>query len=163
MPATKKGNKVEEVAKYKSIPFLIFASFLTTFVVSRVFTYLRPEANLIIRGIHVHHLSYGIILLSILGYISLVKTLSYYNRVRLSIPFGIALGLAYDEFALWIQLEDVYHSRTNYDVVLMISLLMLNIIFFADFWKRWGSRIQKLLLIVFWTGPKEILDLLLRQ
>jgi hypothetical protein len=78
-------------------------------------------------------------------------------RLRLAVFYGIALGLAYDEFAMWLELEDIYHSRTNYDAIITISLILLNIIYFTDFWKRWGNRLNKLLLILLWQTPKNTL------
>jgi len=147
----------------KGIPFLIFISFLSTFIISRSLIYFLPNLFLTVRGNHVHHFAYGIFLLSILGYLALTQDLGNKMRLRLAILYGIALGLAYDEFAMWLQLEDVYHSRTNYDAIMVIALILFNIIYFADFWKRWHTRFNKLTRILLWQTPKKTLTSFLRR
>lgn len=148
-------------SKTRSVPFLIFIFFLLTFVASRTFTYYFPETSLRIKDTHVHHFAYGILILSVVGYISLVRNLSYQNRLRLSVIYGIGLGLAFDEFAMWLQLDDIYHSRQNYDAVMVVSLLLLNVAYFAEFWKRWGRRLDKLVRILILTAPKALWRLVL--
>lgn len=134
----------------KEIPFLILISFLLTFIGSRIVTSLPfPNLYLQVDGIHVHHLSYGIILLSVVGYYLLTQPRSDKTRLRASILYGFALGLAFDEFAMWIQLENVYHDRSTYDAIMVITLFLLNVIYFDDFWKRWGHHLKTLLQKIF--------------
>lgn len=128
----------------KEIPFIILISFLATFATSRLITTVFPDLFLKVRGEHVHHFAYGIILLGIIGYISLTQSHSPQARLRLSLFYGMALGLAFDEFAMWIQLDNVYRDRSTYDVIVFISLTLLNIIYFEDFWKKWGYRLGSL-------------------
>ena len=128
----------------KEIPFIILISFLGTFAASRLITYLLPDLFLKVRGTHVHHFAYGIILLGILGFFSITQPRSPQTRLKLSFLYGIALGLAFDEFAMWIQLDDVYKDRTTYDAIVTISLVLLNIVYFEDFWKKWGHRLGSL-------------------
>ena len=128
----------------KEIPFLIMLSFLGTFTLSRIVTFVFPEIFLKVRGIHVHHFSYGIFLLAILGYFLLTQPRTSKTRLRLSLFYGIALGLSMDEFAMWIQLEDNYYNRSSYDAIVLITLILLNIIYFEDFWKKWGYRLNNL-------------------
>lgn len=128
----------------KEIPFIILLSFLATFAGSRLITYLLPDIFLQVRGTHVHHFAYGIILLGILGFISIVQPRSPQTRLKLSLLYGFALGMAFDEFAMWIQLDDVYRDRSTYDAIVTISLLLLNIVYFEDFWKKWGHRLGSL-------------------
>lgn len=133
----------------KEIPFLILITFLLTFIFSRAITYVFPDAVLIpFRGVHVHHFAYGIILLAITNFLLLTTPRSYKTRLRLSLVYGIALGAAFDEFLMWIQLEDVYWDRRNLDVVIVIALIFLNIIYFEDFWKRWGFRLGKFIRVI---------------
>ena len=129
----------------KEIPFLILISFLATFALSRLITSLPfPNLYLKVRGTHIHHLAYGIFILGVSGFLSLVQERSPKTRLQLSILFGIGLGLAFDEFAMWIQLEDVYKDRSTYDAIVVISLLLLNIVYFDDFWKKWGHNLGRL-------------------
>ena len=133
----------------KGIPFLILISFLFTFATSRLVTNLFPGIFLKFRGTHVHHFAYGIILLGIISFISITQSYSPQARLKLSLLYGFALGLAFDEFAMWIQLEDVYKDRSTYDAIVTISLILLNIVYFEDFWKKWGSRLGTLLKRIF--------------
>lgn len=141
----------------KSIPFIIFLSFLSAFLVSRLITTFAPSFFIPIRGEHIHHFAYGIILLSLIGFISISYPLSRSGRLRLSLFYGLSLGLAFDEFAMWLYLDDVYKSRVTYDAVLVIALIMLNFIYFSDFWKKWGRRLGKLFQILFLNLPLKTL------
>ncbi len=127
----------------KEIPFLILISFLATFVTSRAFTFLFPQLFLTVRGVHVHHFAYGIILLAILCYLLLTGERSEKTRLRLSIVYGIALGLAFDEFVMWTELEALYWDRTNVDAVAIVTLIFLNIVYFDGFWRKWGRRLGR--------------------
>lgn len=129
----------------KEIPFLVLISFLITFIGSRIVTSLPfPNLYLKVGDIHVHHFSYGIIILSILCYYLLTQPRSDKTRLRASLIYGFGLGLAFDEFAMWIQLENVYHDRTTYDAIIIIVLILLNGIYFDGFWKKWGHHLHSL-------------------
>jgi len=129
----------------KEIPFLILLAFLVTFIGSRIITTYLPDLSINIKGTHVHHFAYGFILLAVIGYFSLTQSRSPYTRLRLSVLYGFALGVAFDEFAMWIQLDNVYKDRSTYDAILTITLILLNVVYFDDFWKKWGYRLGSLL------------------
>jgi hypothetical protein len=134
----------------KEIPFLIMISFLATFAISRAIVNFFPGFTLTnVRGTHVHHFAYGIILLVIVGYFLLTQPRSWKTRLKMSLLYGIGLGLAFDEFAMWIQLEDVYYDRATYDAIVIVATILLNIIYFEDFWKKWGYRLGKLVIRIF--------------
>ncbi len=134
----------------KEIPFLILITFLLTFAMSRIITSLPfPNLYLKVKGVHVHHLAYGIFILGISGFLSLLQERTEKTRLQLSILYGFGLGLAFDEFAMWIQLEDVYKDRSTYDAIVIITLLLLNVVYFEDFWKKWGSHLGRFFKRVF--------------
>lgn len=133
----------------KEIPFLILISFLASFAISRITAISFPDLFLKVKGIHVHHFTYGLGLLIFIGYFSLTQPRSPRTRLQLSILYGFALGLAFDEFAMWIQLEEVYQDRSTYDAVVLTSLVLLNIVYFEDFWRKWGHRLGRLLKRIF--------------
>lgn len=133
----------------KEIPFLVMISFLGTFLLSRLIVYYLPDVALKVRGTHVHHFAYGIFLLAILGYFTLTQQISPKIRLRLSLLYGVALGLALDEFAMWIELEDIYYDRTSFDALMIVTLLFLNIIYFDGFWKKWGTHLNQLVRRIF--------------
>ena len=133
----------------KEIPFLILISFLATFALSRLVAYLFPNLFLSINNTHIHHYAYGIILLALTNFILLTQPRSRPTRLKMSLIYGISLGLAFDEFIMWIQLENNYWDRGIPDAIIVITLILLNIVYFEDFWKKWGHRLKKLYLIIF--------------
>ena len=63
-------------------------------------------------GVHVHHLFFGIVLMMVAGGLSFAagETDGPWYAIY-AVLFGIGLGLAIDEYALWLHLDDVYWSR----------------------------------------------------
>jgi hypothetical protein len=139
------------ISRLEEVPFIIFLSFLITFVISRSYVYLtRTDIikflidSIYINGIHVHHLNFGISILVIVGFISLYDIRPVVHR-RLAMFYGIGLGLTFDEFALWLKLQDDYYASISYDAIIIIAVILLNIIYFPDFWKRRGKQVTKTL------------------
>lgn len=139
------------VSRLEEVPFIVFISFLTTFVVARSYVYLTQKDFLAhplfieairFKGIHVHHLNFGIVILAISGFIALYDLRPHIHRMT-AILYGVGLALTFDEFALWFFLEDVYWARITYDVILVITLIFLNIIYFPSFWRRQGRFIKR--------------------
>jgi hypothetical protein len=144
-------------SKDATIPFLVMISFLIWFSLSRLFVYLFPHIFLTIEGLHIHHYTYGIILLSIFAFVFLAYPLSDAARIRFSIPLGIALAFAYDEYAMWLTLGGSYYNRDTYDAVVVITLILINLSYFPTFWSRWGHRLAKLLDILFLRPPRHLI------
>ncbi len=138
----------------KTVQFLILVSFLIWFIIWRLYLLFIPPLFFTVWGNHIHHYSYGIILLSILSFIFLAYPPSYKWRLRFSVLLGVALAFAYDEFAMWLLQGDYYHYRLNYDAIVIIALLILNTIYFQNFWLRWGRRLTHLLNIIFLGVPR---------
>ncbi len=132
------------IRKHKdAISFIVLFFFLLTFIISRTYIYLNT-ANIIpdsfflnrnIRGVHVHHLAFGIIILTVAGYLALNF---HGQRVRhyIAALYGIGLGLAYDEFGMWLHLKDDYWIRQSYDAVAIIMVLLINVVYFSNLWRR---------------------------
>jgi hypothetical protein len=78
--------------------------------------------NVSVGGTHVHHLVWGILLMLGIGYVAIALAPGSPGREILAIVFGIGAGLTLDEFALWLNLEDVYWSakgRRSIDAVIV--------------------------------------------
>ncbi len=113
--------------------------FLFTFIVSRLFVYLvlghlMPNFFLEIGGVHVHHFTYGVFVLSICGMVLLIKRPvvgSALFRI-LTVAYGVGIGLTFDEFGMWIRLEDNYWVRQSYDAIIITLLVLLNITFWHE-------------------------------
>lgn len=125
---------------HKAKSFIILVSFLITFVISRIVVWLIdagkfPDLYIYIGETHVHHLNLGIFLLSISGFLAIV-TPKHKHINLLAIAFGIGLGLTFDEFALWLLLQDHYYARISYEAIITITLLLIQVIYFSDLWQR---------------------------
>lgn len=121
----------------RHITALIIFSFLATFVLSRLFVYLilghlLPNFFLTIRGVHIHHFTYGVVILAATGLYLILKRPPPDSHAfkRLTFIYGVGLGLTFDEFGMWIRLEDSYWIRQSYDAVVIVTLILLNLIYY---------------------------------
>src|SRR4051812_34688371 len=98
---------------------IVFASFLISFLVIRTSARLMrspkvpwwPGSVTTEGGLHLHHLVFGIVLMLIGGTLGFALDESQAPWIELAAAaFGIGAGLTFDEFALWVHLEDVYWS-----------------------------------------------------
>jgi len=128
--------------KRKELPFIIFASFLVTFVSSRVLNYYYPgKYSLHLNGVHIHHYNYGIIIISLVGLYTLVFAPKNTELYKTAALFGFGLALTYDEFGMWLHLTDDYWMRTTFDAVGIICALFINYLYFGSFWRKVGSHL----------------------
>ena len=117
--------------------FLSSVSFFTTFAATRAITHAiragrGPFRNLTVDGRHFHHLVIGIAGLLGTGYLWLLEVdtggsaegtddvLAKFT----SVLYGGASALTLDEFALWLDLEDVYwtkQGRASVDAVVLFG------------------------------------------
>lgn len=136
------------IAKHKRrMSFAILASFLLTFVIVRVYVGLGKigfieDPNLYIRGYHIHHLNYGIFILAISGLLALFF-LNTKNRLRIGVLYGIGLALTFDEFGMWLKLEDDYWSRLSYDAIIIITVIFASMVYLPSFWHKLIDHIQR--------------------
>lgn len=82
--------------------------------------------NVEVGGTHVHHLVWGIITILITGWISIALDPGSPGREIIAVLFGFGTGLTLDEFALWLELKDVYWSeggRKSIDAVIVAAIL----------------------------------------
>jgi len=132
--------------------FLASLGFLVTFGIVRGITHLikagvGPFHNVSNGGLHIHHLVWGILLILVVGYIWLIEegiTSSWLSSIT-AIAFGVGAALTLDEFALWLNLQDVYwtgRGRESIDaVVIFAGLLSVGI---------WGGPfLRELMLFLF--------------
>ena len=116
--------------------FLSSVSFFATFAATRTITHaikdgVGPFRNLSAGGKHLHHLVFGIAGLLGSGYLWLIHVeqnrtgesddaLAKFN----SVLYGGASALTLDEFALWLDLADVYwtkEGRASVDAVILFG------------------------------------------
>ena len=102
--------------------FLSSIGFVVTVAVVRSLTWaihngVGPFHDVSMRGRHIHHLVWGISLLLLVGYLWMMEvgsgsaeSLVILGRVT-SLLYGVGSALTLDEFALWLNLRDVYWER----------------------------------------------------
>jgi hypothetical protein len=113
---------------------IILVSFLLTFMLARVIVFLImartiPDLYLHLKGTHVHHLNYGIFLLSGIGAYLLFWQATGRNLKIIAALYGIAMALTFDEFGMWIHLGGSYWQRASWDAVVVISAVFSLIAF----------------------------------
>jgi hypothetical protein len=118
--------------------FVASVSFFLTFAIVRgmVFCILHqipPFHYIIMNGRHVHHLVPGILLLLGVGYGWLCEfgngsdSSSLLASKLMAVLYGVGAGLTLDEFALWLNLKDVYfvrEGRSSIDAVVLFGSLL---------------------------------------
>lgn len=121
------------VKKKQEIMFWVLYSFLMTFILSRLIVNFFPNLFISVSGTHIHHFAYGIILLSISGLASINNLHKKYPRL-IAVIYGIGLGMAIDEFGMWIHLTDDYWIRRSYDAIIAVGGFLFSIVYFGRFW-----------------------------
>jgi hypothetical protein len=135
--------------------FLFFVSFLLTFGFIRTSAHMiRAQVkwwpgNVSVGGTHVHHLVWGILLLLVCGYIAVAMDPNSPWREVIAVFFGIGTGLTLDEFALWLNLKDVYwekEGRKSIDAVIIAAavsgLLLISLRSWIDLTTKVADEIQ---------------------
>lgn len=104
----------------------ILFSFLCTFLAARVMVLLImmryvPDFYLHLGGNHVHHLNYGIFLLSGTGAWLLLGTPLGRRKTQACCLYGIGLALTFDEFGMWVHLGGSYWQRASWDAMAVLA------------------------------------------
>jgi hypothetical protein len=85
------------------------------------------NGGIIIRGVHIHHEVFGIFGLLIIGYVWLLLFAFEGQPKRrwfrlTALAYGVFAALILDEFALWLNLKDVYWQRQGRESVEAIAI-----------------------------------------
>ena len=105
----------KEPGLYISLVFPIAFAFLITFTASRVFSHFFPQLYIQWSpGLRVHHFAYGFFVLAVVGYLALVFN-GPKAKYGIALLLGFGLGLAFDEFGMWLKLKDDEITRWSYD------------------------------------------------
>ena len=118
--------------------FLASVGFFVTVVVVRGLTLaihfgVGPFHDVSVHGRHIHHLVWGIILLLTVGYgwllevgTGAIASNPWMGRL-MSMLYGVAAALTLDEFALWLNLKDVYwqrEGRESFEAIAFFAALL---------------------------------------
>jgi hypothetical protein len=118
--------------------FLASVSFFLTFAIVRGMVFcivhnIPPFHYIIMDGRHIHHLVPGILILLGVGYGWLCEfgtgsdNSSILASRLMSLLYGVGAALTLDEFALWLNLKDVYfvrEGRSSIDAVVLFGSLL---------------------------------------
>lgn len=107
----------------------VWVAFLVTFIVARAVALLTtldwlPNIHLQLGATHVHHLNFGIVLLAAAGAFLLFLRPTGRPLRAVATVYGIGLALTFDEFGMWLHLDDVYWQRASFDAMAVIGGLL---------------------------------------
>jgi len=141
--------------------FIASVSFFFTFLGVRVLVRLivhseGPFQWVMVRGHHIHHLVWGILILLLVGYGWLMdlgrshSSMSIFFSRLMSVSYGVGAALTLDEFALWLNLDpDAYWLRTgrlSIDAVILFGGLLAagtwGAPFFRGLKRLWTERAE---------------------
>ena len=113
---------------YLYIVFPIAAAFLMTFIGARILNHFIPDLYIPWPvNTHVHHYAYGFFVLAASGYLALVFS-GPKSKYWISLLHGLGLGLAFDEYGIWLNLKDDQPARWSYDGFLIVIATVLVLI-----------------------------------
>ncbi len=124
MPSSQVRTRPEAVIRAREI----LVAFLFTFMIARMLVYLImarkiPDLYAHVGETHVHHLNYGIFLLSFVGAFLLLSQPRGDALTIASLMYGVGLALTFDEFGMWLHLGGSYWQRASFDAVVIIGAL----------------------------------------
>jgi hypothetical protein len=107
----------------------VLVAFLITFISARILVYLImahkiADLYLHLGGAHVHHLNYGIFLLSFVGAFLLFAKPTGDWMTLAALVYGVGLALTFDEFGMWLHLGGAYWQRASFDAVVIIAAFL---------------------------------------
>jgi hypothetical protein len=115
-PGTVRRAYHEELSPGQRAALLSWLAFTVTFAGLRTLTYsIRagkgPFQNISVGGEHLHHYMWGIGLLSGVGAVAVRGEERHRRHPAVAVSYGAGLALIVDEFALLLDLRDVYWAR----------------------------------------------------
>ena len=105
-----------------------------------------PVKDIVIGGVHIHHQVFGIILMALAGIALVASSPSGVWLGVLAGVLGVGIGLAFDEFALWLHLDDVYWREQGRKSIDAVAIMLVVV-----------GEITVVVGVVhdLWTGPDE--------
>jgi hypothetical protein len=150
LPARLRTVRDEHIGDIERSLLMSWAAFAATFGSARGVTHaLRRRGGsggLVIGGKHLHHYNFGIILLAVVGGIGINAADKIRGHPTVAVAYGSGAALIVDEFALLLDLEDVYWAtdgRKSVDVA--VGLTALGGIYAAatSFWRAAAREVKE--------------------
>jgi heme/copper-type cytochrome/quinol oxidase subunit 4 len=114
-------------------------SYLLTLLFSRLTVFLieldksRNDFSLpligynIVNGYHIHHFVYGILILVAVAFVAIFIKVAKHT-LPLYLFFGLALGLLFDEFGIWLKLDPKYDQAISVTAATTVGFILLVIV-----------------------------------
>ncbi len=107
---------------YYSIP--VFIGFAITYGLIQVGVRAFPDFHFDARGYHIHHYTYGIVILLLAGYIA-IWTQSLRVKFACALAYGVAAAFIIDEAFMWFTLTNVLKYQ-DYDLAFYVGAIFLS-------------------------------------
>lgn len=139
--------KKDIINRNKITPFIIFVSFLVSFILTRLITLYNPyNTSLFIQDYHIHHFYTGIILLIISNWIAIFSTKEKNKRIA-ALLLGVGLGILIDEFGLLLTCTTPlkvcnYYARQSFDAFFIIIAVLFSILYSKPIIQKIRSKLK---------------------
>jgi hypothetical protein len=125
------------------IALVSWTAFTATFTGVRALTWairndVGPFRNISLGGAHIHHYMWGILLLGTSGGAALSMPPTEDSTTALAAMYGVGAALVVDEFALLLDLEDVYwakQGRISVDIGVGVIAVLGSYLAAIPFWR----------------------------
>jgi hypothetical protein len=132
----------ERLDRKSQIGLVSWSAFTTTFTGVRLLTHAiranrGPFRNLSVGGEHLHHYMWGILMVSSAGGLALTMQPTEGSTTTLAAMYGAGTALIVDEFALLLDLEDVYwakQGRISVDIGIGVISVIGSYLAAVPFW-----------------------------
>ena len=127
------GHAIPRETAHKLARRTLFG-FLLIFILSRICVLLimskqMPNFYFFMHGTHVHHLNYGIFLLAaVCGYSVFRRPVGRRAEIT-AFLYGVAMGLTFDEFGMWLHLGGSYWQRVSVDAIIIVAAVFAMVAF----------------------------------
>lgn len=120
---------------------IVLASFLLSIFLSRLTVFILAKTNTLrkvrphLKSFEIHHLTTGLIILIIAGYLSITNLMSV-SKSLLAILYGFGLGLVVDELWTgsvilsrhWYDEGSEYYKVPTYIIIAIVAILLILLI-----------------------------------
>jgi hypothetical protein len=120
----------------KQLLIIVLLSFLVAFIVVRIYS-LSIGHSFYIRGYHIHHFYFGMLVLSTGGLIGILSTRKRILQIA-AMLIGTGMGLFADEIGLLLNCTSAnricaYSFPDTLDIIFAIALAIISVIVLTDF------------------------------
>ncbi len=138
----RRRDAYRHLEREQQIALISWTAFTGTFAAVRALTYairddVGPFRNVSLGGAHIHHYMWGIALLGASGGLALSVPPSHESTTTLATAYGVGAALIVDEFALLLDLQDVYwakQGRLSIDVAVGVISVLGSYLAAIPFW-----------------------------